>query len=143
MKPAPTPSGNTRTPERSNFRTILGREHAMLQDSFGRVVDDLRISITDRCNFRCIYCMPEHGMPWLPKKEILSYEEILRIAAVMLDLGVITVRLTGGEPLVRPNIETLIKGLHALKPDLDISMTTNGFFLKEKAAVLPEAGLKR
>lgn len=115
----------------------------MLQDSFGRVVDDLRISITDRCNFRCIYCMPEHGMQWLPKKEILSYEEILRIAAVMFDLGVVTVRLTGGEPLVRPGVETLLRGLHALKPDLDLSMTTNGFFLKEKAGALAEAGLKR
>lgn len=115
----------------------------MLQDSFGRVVDDLRISITDRCNFRCIYCMPEHGMQWLPKKEILSYEEILRIAAVMFDLGVVTVRLTGGEPLVRPNMETLVRGLHALKPDLDLSMTTNGFFLKEQAAALAAAGLKR
>jgi len=116
---------------------------AVLQDSFGRVVDDLRISITDRCNFRCIYCMPEHGMQWLPKKEILSYEEILRIARVMFDLGVITVRLTGGEPLVRPEMETLVRGLHALKPDLDLSMTTNGFFLEEKAARLAAGGLKR
>jgi cyclic pyranopterin phosphate synthase len=118
-------------------------DRQVLRDSFGRVVDDLRISVTDRCNFRCVYCMPEHGMKWLPKAEILSYEEILRIAAVMFDLGVSTVRLTGGEPLVRPDIEVLVRGLRRLKPDADLSMTTNGFFLPEKARALAAAGLNR
>lgn len=114
-----------------------------LKDSFGRVVDDLRISLTDRCNFRCIYCMPAEGLPWLPKREILTYEEILRLARIFVDLGIRTIRLTGGEPLMRQDIEVLIAGLTRLEPDLDLSMTTNGFFLKEKAQRLAEAGLKR
>ena len=115
----------------------------MLHDRFGRAVDDLRISITDRCNFRCVYCMPEHGLRWLPRKEILSYEEILRVVAVMLRLGITTVRLTGGEPLVRPDVEVLVRGLRALGPGLDLSLTTNGFFLPDKAAALARAGLTR
>ena len=114
-----------------------------LKDSFGRVIDDLRISLTDRCNFRCIYCMPAEGLPWLPKKEILTYEEILRLARVFMDLGIRTIRLTGGEPLMRQDITVLIEGLTRLNPDLDLSMTTNGFFLQEKARGLAEAGLKR
>jgi GTP 3',8-cyclase len=114
-----------------------------LKDSFGRVVDDLRISLTDRCNFRCIYCMPAEGLPWLPKREILTYEEILRLARIFIDLGIRTIRLTGGEPLMRQDIDVLIAGLTRLEPDLDLSMTTNGFFLKEKAQRLAEAGLKR
>lgn len=107
------------------------------------MVDDLRISLTDRCNFRCIYCMPAEGLPWLPKREILTYEEILRLARIFVDLGIRTIRLTGGEPLMRQDIEVLIAGLTRLEPDLDLSMTTNGFFLKEKAQRLAEAGLKR
>lgn len=114
-----------------------------LRDTFGRVADDLRISLTDRCNFRCVYCMPHDGMQWLPRDEILSYEELLRMARILIDLGVVTVRLTGGEPLMRQNIEVLIRGLVALKPDLDLSMTTNGYFLKERAQSLRDAGLKR
>ena len=114
-----------------------------LKDSFGRVIDDLRISLTDRCNFRCIYCMPAEGLPWLPKREILTYEEILRLARIFIDLGIRTVRLTGGEPLMRQDIDVLIAGLTRLEPDLDLSMTTNGFFLQDKARRLAEAGLKR
>ncbi len=114
-----------------------------LKDSFGRVIDDLRISLTDRCNFRCVYCMPAEGLPWLPKREILTYEEILRLARIFIDLGIRTVRLTGGEPLMRQDIDVLIEGLTRLEPDLDLSMTTNGFFLREKARRLAEAGLKR
>jgi GTP 3',8-cyclase len=114
-----------------------------LRDSFGRVIDDLRISLTDRCNFRCVYCMPAEGLAWLPKREILTYEEILRLARVFIDLGIRTVRLTGGEPLMRQDIDVLIEGLTRLAPDLDLSMTSNGFFLKEKAERLAEAGLKR
>ena len=114
-----------------------------LKDSFGRVIDDLRISLTDRCNFRCIYCMPAEGLPWLPKREILTYEEILRLARIFIDLGIRTIRLTGGEPLMRQDIDILIAGLTRLEPELDLSMTTNGFFLKEKAQRLAEAGLKR
>ncbi|HEX9897707.1 MAG TPA: radical SAM protein, partial [Candidatus Methylomirabilis sp.] len=114
-----------------------------LKDSFGRVVDDLRISLTDRCNFRCVYCMPAEGLTWLPKREILSYEEILRLVRVFIHLGIRTVRLTGGEPLMRQDIDVLIEGLTRLQPDLDLSMTTNGFFLTEKARRLADAGLKR
>jgi len=114
-----------------------------LKDTFGRVIDDLRISLTDRCNFRCVYCMPAEGMAWLPKREILTFEEILRLARIFFDLGVRTVRLTGGEPLMRQDIDVLIEGLIHLKQDLDLSMTTNGFFLKEKAHRLAEAGLRR
>jgi cyclic pyranopterin phosphate synthase len=114
-----------------------------LRDSFGRVIDDLRISLTDRCNFRCVYCMPAEGLPWLPKREILTYEELFRLARVFIGLGIRTIRLTGGEPLMRQDIDVLIAGLTRLDPELDLSMTTNGFFLKEKATRLAEAGLKR
>jgi cyclic pyranopterin phosphate synthase len=114
-----------------------------LKDSYGRVIDDLRISLTDRCNFRCVYCMPAEGLPWLPKREILTYEEILRLARVFVQLGVRTVRLTGGEPLMRQDIDVLIAGLARLDPALDLSMTSNGFFLAEKAERLARAGLKR
>jgi cyclic pyranopterin phosphate synthase len=114
-----------------------------LKDATGRTIDDLRISLTDRCNFRCIYCMPAEGLPWLPKREILAYEEILRLARIFIGLGVRTVRLTGGEPLMRQDIDVLIAGLMRLEPDLDLSMTTNGFFLADKADRLSRAGLKR
>jgi GTP 3',8-cyclase len=114
-----------------------------LKDSLGRSIDDLRISLTDRCNFRCVYCMPAEGLPWLPKREILSYEEILRLARVFVDLGIRTVRLTGGEPLMRHDVDVLVSGLIQLDPGLDLSMTTNGFFLTDKIGRLAEAGLKR
>ncbi len=114
-----------------------------LRDSFGRVIDDLRISLTDRCNFRCVYCMPAEGLPWLPKREILTYEEIFRLARIFIGLGIRTIRLTGGEPLMRQDIHVLVAGLMRLDSSLDLSMTTNGFFLKEKAGQLAEAGLKR
>ncbi len=114
-----------------------------LKDTFGRTIDDLRISLTDRCNFRCVYCMPAEGLPWLPKREILTYEEILRLARIFIGLGIRTVRLTGGEPLMRQDIDVLIAGLIRLEPGLDLSMTTNGFFLTEKVDRLAAAGLKR
>ncbi len=114
-----------------------------LRDSFGRTIDDLRISLTDRCNFRCIYCMPAEGLDWLPKREILTYEEILRLARIFIGLGVRTIRLTGGEPLMRKDIDVLIEGLIRLEPTLDLSMTTNGFFLTERVERLAQAGLKR
>jgi cyclic pyranopterin phosphate synthase len=116
---------------------------SQLKDSAGRTIDDLRISLTDRCNFRCVYCMPAEGLPWLPKREILRYEEILRLARIFVALGVRTIRLTGGEPLIRQDVDVLVRGLVALHPDLDLSMTTNGFFLAEKVGRLREAGLRR
>jgi cyclic pyranopterin phosphate synthase len=114
-----------------------------LRDSFGRVIDDLRISLTDRCNFRCIYCMPAKGLAWLPKREILTYEEIQRLARIFIALGIRTVRLTGGEPLMRQDLPVLIAGLTRLRPDLDLALTTNGFFLHEQAGQLAAVGLKR
>lgn len=114
-----------------------------IKDSHGRLIDDLRISLTDRCNFRCVYCMPAEGLPWLPKREILSYEEILRLARLFIGLGVRTIRLTGGEPLMRKDLPVLVGGLTRIDPALDLSITTNGFFLREHAARLAAAGLKR
>ena len=114
----------------------------MLKDSFGRVVNNLRISVTDRCNFRCMYCMPAHGMVWLEKDKILTFEEISRLVKIFSGLGVSKIRLTGGEPLTRREIETLISKLAAID-DLDLTLTTNGSLLEGKAQALKDAGLKR
>ena len=114
-----------------------------LVDTQGRVVRDLRISVTDRCNLRCVYCMPSEGMPWLPKGDLLTYEEITRFARVCLDLGVTGIRLTGGEPTVRADLPVLVGMLNALQPGLDLSITTNGLKLVSMAKPLREAGLKR
>jgi len=115
-----------------------------LRDSYGRVADDLRISITDRCNFRCIYCMPAEGLKWLKRDDILRFEEIVRLARIFVErYGVRTIRITGGEPLVRINVEELVGMINAIDPTLDITMTTNGVLLRDKARLLAEAGLKR
>ena len=115
-----------------------------LRDSYGRVADDLRISVTDRCNFRCIYCMPAEGLRWLSREDILRFEEILRLARLFVRrYGVRTIRLTGGEPLVRVRIEELVGMINELDPTLDITMTTNGVLLRDKAEALARAGLKR
>src|SRR2546421_12336420 len=115
-----------------------------LVDSYGRVADDLRISVRDRCNSRCIYCMPAEGLRWLAREDILRFEEIVRLTRIFVRrYGVRTVRLTGGEPLVRVHIEELVGMINELDPSLDITMTTNGVLLRDKAKVLAEAGLKR
>ncbi len=114
-----------------------------LVDTQGRVVRDLRISVTDRCNLRCVYCMPAEGMPWLAKDDLLTYEELTRFARVCLDLGVTGIRLTGGEPTVRADLPVLVRMLDQLKPGLDLSITTNGLKLVAMAEALREAGLKR
>ena len=114
-----------------------------LIDTQGRVVRDLRISVTDRCNLRCVYCMPAEGMPWLPKDDLLTYEELTRFARVCLDLGVTSIRLTGGEPTVRADLPVLVRMLDQLRPGLDLSITTNGLKLVAMAEPLREAGLKR
>ena len=113
-----------------------------LIDSFGRVADDLRISVTDRCNLRCSYCMPPEGMPWLPREEILTYEEIDRLAGIFMSLGVHTIRLTGGEPLARKELATLV-GMLSERAVPDLSLTTNGVLLAEHAGALARAGLRR
>ena len=119
---------------------------ALATDRLGRPLRDLRISVTDRCNFRCVYCMPKEvfgqNYPFLDRKEILSFEEIARLARVLRELGVEKVRLTGGEPLVRRNLEQLI-GMLAPISGLDLTLTTNGSLLKRKARALKDAGLKR
>ncbi|MDE3065210.1 MAG: GTP 3',8-cyclase MoaA [Acidobacteriota bacterium] len=113
-----------------------------LVDTFGRVHDDLRISITDRCNLRCVYCMPEDGMTFLPRSEILSFEEIARVARVAKDLGVRSLRITGGEPLVRKDAVDLVNQLAAIGFD-DLAMTTNGTGFSRLAPALAAAGLRR
>ena len=116
----------------------------MLRDSHNRIIRDLRISITDRCNFRCFYCLP-HGEPPLARKEtILTFEEIAYIADVFVSLGIEKIRLTGGEPMLRRNIEALVAKIAKLKPQLkDLALTTNGFDIPRRAAALKEAGLDR
>ena len=131
------------TLEPSQPSLAVGPAPKKLKDALGRTIDDLRISLTDRCNFRCIYCMPAVGLPWLPRREVLTYEEIIRLAGIFLGLGVRTIRLTGGEPLMRQDVDVLVRGLYELDHGLDLSMTTNGFFLKERVHALAKAGLKR
>ena len=118
-----------------------------LVDPFGRVIRDLRISVTDRCNFRCTYCMPEEGLAWVPRSEVLSFEEIERIAALMVErYGVESIRLTGGEPTVRARLPLLVSRLAALRTEhgpVDIAMTTNGATLRLIAESLRDAGLRR
>ncbi len=114
-----------------------------LVDTHGRTVRDLRVSVTDRCNLRCVYCMPAEGMPWLPHADILRYEEIARFARVCVSLGVTGVRLTGGEPTVRRDLPALVRMLSEISPDLDLSLTTNGLRLPEQAEALRAAGLRR
>ena len=114
-----------------------------LLDTFGRVADDLRISVTDRCNFRCTYCMPAEGLAWLPKSEILTFEELTRVLRVFVGLGVRSIKVTGGEPTVRADLPVLIAMFREAGPELDISMTTNGVLLERLAAPLAEAGLDR
>jgi cyclic pyranopterin phosphate synthase len=114
-----------------------------LTDSLGREQAYLRISVTDRCNFQCVYCMPFEGASWRPKAELMSYEEIVRLACIFRDLGVRKVRLTGGEPTVRKGLESLISGLRAVFGAGALGMTTNGHDLAEKASMYRTAGLSR
>lgn len=115
----------------------------MLPDSYNRPLKDLRISVTDRCNFRCTYCMPLDEYEWLEKSEVLSFEEITRVVGLFVQVGVEKVRLTGGEPLARRDVEKLIGQLSALKNAPELCLTTNGSLLADKAAGLKAAGLHR
>ncbi|MBA2765137.1 MAG: GTP 3',8-cyclase MoaA [Thermoleophilaceae bacterium] len=114
-----------------------------LVDGHGREIGDLRVSVTDRCNFRCQYCMPADGLKWLEREEILTFEEIERIVALLVSMGVSDVRLTGGEPLVRRDFPKLVARLAAIPGLIDLSLTTNGYLLERDADALVEAGIGR
>jgi len=114
-----------------------------LVDSWGRAIGSLRVSVTDKCNFRCTYCMPAEGLEWLPRSEVLSFEEIERLVRVLARMGVREVRLTGGEPLVRRDLPELVRMLSAVPGVEDLSLTTNGVLLDRLAGPLVAAGLKR
>ncbi|MBX3175600.1 MAG: GTP 3',8-cyclase MoaA [Gemmatimonadaceae bacterium] len=114
-----------------------------LRDQFGRAIEYLRISITDRCNFRCVYCMPEQGLPWLPKQDILTYEEITGIVEQLAPLGLRRLRITGGEPTIRPDLVRLIGMLRDVPGIEDIALSTNGVKLPAMARELKSAGLDR
>jgi GTP 3',8-cyclase len=122
---------------------VAGDGGVTLQDQFGRSIEYLRISVTDRCNFRCTYCMPLEGLPWLPKADILSYEEIVEVVRQLAPLGLRRVRLTGGEPTIRPQLATLVEQLRAVPQVQDIALSTNGVRLPEMAQQLRDAGLDR
>jgi len=114
-----------------------------MRDSFGRKINYLRISVTDRCNLRCRYCMPENGVPLFSPKTILSFEEIIEVITIAVPLGMTKVRLTGGEPLIRRDIEKLIALISKVPGIKDFSLTTNGILLSRYAQVLADAGLQR
>ena len=114
-----------------------------LIDGHGRAIADLRVSVTDRCNFRCQYCMPAEGLPWLEREAILTFEEIGRLVRLLVGLGVSSVRLTGGEPLVRRDFPTLVAMLARIDDLADLSLTTNGYLLERDAAALVAAGINR
>jgi GTP 3',8-cyclase len=119
-------------------------DNPALIDTFGRVATDLRVSLTDRCNLRCTYCMPAEGLPWLPSENVLTNAELLRLMRIAVQrLGITDVRLTGGEPLLRPGLEELIGEIARLRPRPRLSMTTNGIGLAKRATALREAGLDR
>ena len=127
----------------SDLTTTSAPAVGPLIDTFGRIGSDLRISVTDRCNFRCTYCMPAEGLDWLPKDEILTFEELTRLLRLFVGLGVRSLKVTGGEPTVRADLPTLVGMFREAGPDLDISLTTNGVLLEKLAAPLAEAGIDR
>src|SRR6201993_3498504 len=114
----------------------------MLTDSYGRTATDLRVSLTDRCNLRCSYCMPAEGLDWLPHDEVLTDDEVGRLIGIAARrLGVREVRFTGGEPLVRRGLVDIVRRTRALGPDLELSVTTNALGLERNAQALADAGL--
>ena len=115
----------------------------MLIDGHGRTVNYLRVSVTERCNFRCQYCMPEKPFSWVPKENLLSFEELFLFIKAAMDEGVNKIRITGGEPLLREDLDKFIKMINDHNPNVDLAMTTNGFLLPEAAQRLKDAGLKR
>ncbi len=115
----------------------------MLIDGHGREVNYIRVSVTERCNFRCQYCMPEKPFSWTPKENLLSFDELFKFIKIAIDSGVNKVRITGGEPLLRENLDYFIKLIHNYNADIDLAITTNGYLLPEIAQKLKDAGLKR
>jgi GTP 3',8-cyclase len=120
-----------------------GSTRQVLKDTLGRALKDLRISVTDRCNFRCSYCMPLDKYEWIDRHEILTFEEITRLSRIFVHLGVEEIRITGGEPLLRHGLESLVSQLAMIDGLKDLSLTTNASMLREKAALLSQSGLKR
>jgi len=115
----------------------------MLVDGFGRNVTYLRVSVTERCNFRCQYCMPEKPFSWVPKENLLNFEELFLFIKVAIDEGITKIRITGGEPLLRTDLDKFIAMINHHKSGLDLALTTNGFLLKDAAQKLKDAGLQR
>ncbi|MDP1785472.1 MAG: GTP 3',8-cyclase MoaA [Sulfuricurvum sp.] len=115
----------------------------MLRDQYHREVSYLRVSVTERCNFRCRYCMSEKPFSWVPKENLLSYEELFAFIKISIDNGIRKIRITGGEPTTRENLDDLIRMIHTYDPEVDIGLTTNGFLLPAMAEKLKYAGLKR
>lgn len=118
-------------------------DDGQMMDGWGRRIEYLRISVTDKCNLRCVYCMPEEGLPWLRREQILSYEEIARIVRVMAELGLRSVRLTGGEPLVRRDLASLARQLRDVPGVRDLALSTNAVLLADAAEELRDAGIQR
>ncbi len=115
----------------------------MLIDGHGRKVDYLRVSVTERCNFRCQYCMPDKPFSWVPRENLLSFEELFLFIRAAIDEGVTKIRITGGEPLLRENLDRFVRMIHDYKSDIDLALTTNGYLLPQAAEKLKHAGLKR
>lgn len=132
-----------RSSDRGPSGAARPQDDRALRDQFGRSIEYLRISVTDRCNFRCLYCMPASGLQWLPKHDILSYEEIADVVGQLAPLGLRRLRITGGEPTIRPQLERLIAMLRAVPGITDIALSTNGARLVELAPTLKAAGLDR
>lgn len=125
-------------------RSVHSDPRTGLVDRHGRVATDLRVSLTDRCNLRCVYCLPPEGVPWLPNSEILSDHEVVRLVRVAVErLGITEVRLTGGEPLLRPGLVGIVEGIKSLRPRPKLAITTNGIGLDHLASPLAAAGLDR
>ena len=123
--------------------TTVDLTRALLSDSFSRPITYLRVSVTDKCNLRCVYCMPESGLPWLRREELLSYEEIIDLVRAAATVGVRTVRLTGGEPLVRRDLHRLVRGIASIDGIEDIALSTNAVLLEDQLEGLLDAGLRR
>ncbi len=134
IAPSPAPLGPAQS---------LEHQTGEMRDGFGRRIEYLRISVTDKCNLRCVYCMPEEGLPWLRREALLSYEEIAEIVRVMAPLGLRKLRITGGEPLVRRDLPRLVGLLRGIDGIEDIALSTNGVLLDESATALREAGVNR